>query len=250
MQVEVAAATHVGRKRKTNADCFLLNEAAGLYTVADGMGDTPRAGAVARMALDAVHELFLAPWSFLPPVERSPSEAAERLTLGVMQANGRLYAPGRTKEQGVGTTFAGVIICGARLCVAHAGNSRVSLLRSGSRCFARLTEDDTVFNDALWRGVPYDVAAALPNGRALTRVLGWWPAVSVNPTIERWEPGDVVVVCTDGLSDRVEAPTIGRVLSDFRDLGAAAQNLVDRANEAGGWDNSTVVLVRWGARAT
>jgi serine/threonine protein phosphatase PrpC len=245
MQLEVAAATHVGRRRKTNADAHVANHAAGLYAVADGIGDTPRSGIVAKMALEAVSELFLPPWSFLPLADRTPGEASERLLLGVAQASGRLYAPGRTKEQQVGTTFAAVVICGSRLCVGHAGDSRVGLLRRRQQRLAQLTEDDTVFCDSLWRGVPYDVAADLPNRHALTRALGLWPSVMVRPTIEQWEPGDVVAIYTDGVSDRVEAPAIAHVLMEFEDLGAAAQRLIDRANEAGGSDNSTLVLVRW-----
>jgi protein phosphatase len=245
MQIEVAAATHVGRRRKTNADAHLVHDAAGFYAVSDGMGDTPRSGVVAKMALEAVRELFLPPWSFLPLADRTPGEAMERLFLGVARANARLYAPQRTEEQRVGATFAGVVLCGHRLCVGHAGDSRVGLLRRRQRRLVPLTEDHTVFCDALWRGVPHDVAAALPNGHVLTRLLGLCPTVRVRPTVERWEPGDVVAIYTDGLSDRVEATAIAHVLLEFEDLGAAAQHLIDRANEAGGGDNSTIVLVRW-----
>jgi protein phosphatase len=247
MELKVAAATHVGRRRKANADAFLLNDAAGVYTVADGMGDTTRSGIVAKMALEAVHELFLTPWSWLPPAERDAREAAERLFLGMMQANGRLYAPGRPKERRDGTTFAGVVVCGANLCIGHAGDSRVALLRRGERRLARLTEDDTVISDALWRGEPYDVAALRPNADALTCALGVWPSIKVAPIIERWEPGDVVALYTDGISDRVEPQVITEVLLEYEDLGEAAQRLIDRANGAGGGDNATLVLVRWAA---
>src|SRR5689334_18650725 len=94
VRIEVAAATHVGR-RATNADAFVLDQAASLYGVADGIGDVPRSRLVAQAGLDAVRELFPQPWALLPPPERSAGEARDRFQMGLVHAHVRLLLPWR-----------------------------------------------------------------------------------------------------------------------------------------------------------
>lgn len=245
MHIDVAAATDTGRRRKTNADAFLVDEAAGIFAVADGMGDTERSGVVARLALDAVRERFAPPWSLLPPADRSADEAAERLMLGVVQANTRLYVPGRPVPPRVGTTFAGVVICGERLCVAHAGDSRVYVLRGSTNQLTQVTVDHTVISEALWGGAPWARAAELHNAHALTRAIGLTPTLVPRPVVRRWAPGDVVLACTDGITDWIDHATITRTLVECDALEVAARRLVERAIATGGRDNATVVLGRW-----
>lgn len=243
MRVDVAVATDTGPYRKTNADALLVDLAAGLVAVSDGIGDTPRSAAAAKIALDAVRELFLPPWSLLPPADRSASEAADRLTLGVMQANGRLYVADRARR--LGSTFAGVVVCADTLCVGHLGDSRVYLFRPSTRKLARLTEDHTVLSDAIRRGVPDDVTAAQPNVHALTRAIGIQRAPHLRLRVTRWAPGDVVLVCTDGVTDWLDDATITRTLVERDELEAVAHRLVERAFVAGSRDNATVALARW-----
>ncbi len=208
------------------------------------MGDIPRSAIVARMALDAVGELFLAPWAARPRTERPVGEAAERLRLGLVQAHGRLYAPGRSRENRIGTTFAGVVACGESICAAHVGDSRVYLLRRSKARLARLTADHTVAGDALGRGVSRDAAAALPGAHALTRMLGVARGGNVEPMRLRWEAGDVALLCTDGVSDHVETEELASILLEVTDLDDAARRIVARASAAGAWDNATALLVR------
>jgi serine/threonine protein phosphatase PrpC len=243
MGVEVAVAADHGRRR-VNADVVLIDRAAGLFGVADGMGDTSRSRLVAGMALEAVQELFGVPWALRSPSERSTREARERLALGVVQAHGRLYAPGRLKEDRIGTTFAGVVVCEGVLCVGHVGDSRVHLLRRNEARLVQITQDHTVRGDAVCRGIPGHVAAALPRADALTRLLGATPGVEVEGNTRCWEPGDVILICTDGVSDLIAAKVMTNILLDVDDLGVAAQAIIDRARDAGGGDNATTVLVR------
>ncbi|APR86221.1 Protein serine/threonine phosphatase PrpC, regulation of stationary phase [Minicystis rosea] len=240
---EVGVATITGRRR-INADAYLIDQAAGFFAVADGMGDTPRSGVIARMALEAVRELFLSPWLDLPAAERWPGEAGERLRLGVVQANGRLYVKDREEAQRMGTTFAGAVVCSNYLCVACVGDSRVYLFRPRTGRLARLTQDDTVLAEALARGVPLEVVATRPDAHALTRAIGTERAIELWPLALRWRPGDVLLICTDGLTDRVDDGTIARTLGVGGDLAAAAQCLVRRSSTVGGEDNATVVLAR------
>lgn len=244
MRFDVGFASDIGH-RNANADALLIDEEAGIFAVADGMGDTSRSRAAAKLALEAVRELFRAPWSSLPPTDRLASEAAERLILGVMQADGRLFAEGRPADRRFGTTFAGAIVCRDHLCIGGAGDSRLYLFRPSTLRIAKLTEDDTVLNDAVWRGVPYDVAAARPMAHALTRAIGIRRALELRPVVTRWAPGDVLLACTDGVTDWLDGAAVAQTLVDCDTLEVAAHRLVERALMAGGRDNATAVLVRW-----
>lgn len=241
--IEAAAATHAVRRR-TNADAFLIDEAAGFYAVADGMGDSPRSGLVARMALEAVREIFLAPWVLLPPGERSAGEAIERMLLGLVQAHGRLYAPGRQREERIGTTFAGVVVCGDALCFGSVGDSRAYLLRRRQGTLVQVKEDDTVCGEAVLRGVSPEEAAMLPRAGVLTRLLGATSGAPVVPVLRRWEPGDAVLLCTDGVSDCVEVGALARLLLEEEGADDAAHRIIGRAIDAGGSDNATALVVR------
>ena len=240
---EAVAATHLGH-RDTNADAHLIDEVAGFFAVSDGMGDTPRSGLIARMALESAGELFLGSWPSSSPSERVVHEAVERLRLGIAQAHGRLYVPGRPREQRVGATFAGMVACAGWICFAHVGDSRVYLLRRSKARLACLTDDHTVLGDALRRGVAREVALTHPDAHAVTRMLGVTTHVEAEPLIQRWEPGDVVMLCTDGVSDRVDTEELAVILLDTEHLGEAADRVVARSIDTGGKDNATAVLVR------
>jgi protein phosphatase len=240
---EVATATRTGL-RNTNADAALVDEDAGFFAVSDGIGDTLASGLVAQTALGAIREMFLEPWSSVQPTQRSVDEAKGRLYLGVLQAHRRIFAPWRAREERVGTTFACVVACGGAICVGHTGDSRVYLLRPNKGTMVRLTRDDTVFEEAIRLGAPPEDAAQRPDARKLTRALGVSQTVNINPFTRRWEPGDIAMVCTDGVSDQLAEHVIADIVLDSSDLSTAAQILVDRATEGVGVDNSTVVLVR------
>ena len=241
--IAVAAASRTGRRR-TNADAFLFDEAAGFYAVSDGMGDTPRSALVAQMALAAVHEPFLAPWALYPRSSRSTREARGRLCLGVMQAHGRSTPRRFPRALRPGATFAGVVDCGESFAVGHVGDSRVYLLRAGEGRLARLTRDHTVAGDARRRGVARDAAVRLPDASNLTQAIGARCATPAETGAWRWDPGDTILLCTDGLSDPLDSEAIADILLGAPELGNAADRLLDGAMEAGGSDNAAVVLVR------
>jgi protein phosphatase len=244
--IEADFATNRGR-RKVNADAVLVDRAAGLLAVADGMGDDLRAASIARMALDAIQEWFGRPWSFLPLGDRGADEARERFVRGVVTANERVHALKAPGEQNVGTTFAGVVVCADGLCVAHVGDSRIYLVAGGTATPARLTEDHTVLAEMMLRmamGAPGEASAHLHNGHALTRAIGSKSAVQIEPFRVGWAPGDVVLVCTDGVSDELDAAALGRALTDVDDTQQAAARVIGAASEVAGWDNATAIVLR------
>ncbi len=241
-RIEAAAATHIGQ-RATNADAYLIDEAAGLYAVADGMGDVPLSFLVARTALEAVRESFVAPWTQYPRGQRPVSEAGGRLMLGVERAHGRLYAPWITHEQRIGTTFAGVIACGNYLCVGHVGDSRAYLVGSMGWLMP-LTKDQTVATEVRGWGLPLDRMILPADTDKLTQAIGVRSMVKLHPQARRWHPGDMVLLCTDGLSDCLDSDLIVRILLDAATVEAAAQTLIDRAAERQCRDNATAVVLR------
>jgi PPM family protein phosphatase len=208
------------------------------------MGDSVRSGIVARMGLAAVEELFGEVWAAYSTAERSVSEATDRLRLGVDQAHGRLYVPWRSRADRNGTTFAGVVVCGDSLSIAHVGDSRVYLLRRSKGRLACITVDHTVLGDAICRGIPQRAAAALPNAHTLTRTIGKASGMELELSVKRWEQGDVVLLCTDGVSDHLETPELTDILLDMDGIGDAASRIVARAIEVGGQDNATALLIR------
>ena len=244
LRIEIAAATSAGRLRRTNADAHLVDERAGILAVADGMGDSPRSAAVAKTALEAVWESFGEPWRSLPAEERSIGEAKERLLLGVVEANARLFVPGAKLSSRGGTTLVAVAMSTRHFCVTSVGDSRAYLLRRSSDRLAQLTVDDTVLQEDLQAGTPYEVAIAQRDAHALTRAIGVRPAVHPLPYIHRSAPGDVLLLCSDGFSDRVRPEEIGALLAEAEDLERAAHHLVERAKAGRSGDDVTVVIAR------
>ncbi len=244
LRIEIAAATSAGRLRRINADAYLIDERAGILAVADGMGDSPRSAAVAKMALEAVGESFGEPWRSLPAAERAIDEAKERLLLGVALANTRLFVPGAARSSRRGTTLVAVALSARHFCVTSVGDSRAYLLRRSSDRLAQITVDDTVLQEDLQAGTPYEVAIAQRDAHALTRAIGVRPAVHSLPFIHRSAPGDVLLLCSDGLSDRVRVEELGALLAEAADLERAAHHLIERAKAGRSGDDVTVVIAR------
>ena len=240
--IQAAGATTRGRRR-INADAFLADEAAGLLAVCDAMGDEPHSALMSRIALAVLREPFDQAWSQRPLPERLAGEAVARLARGVAMANRRVYEVRTTEPRWRGTTFAGVVVCRDHLCFAHVGDSRIYLLRRATGELARLTEDHTVMSDLVSQGMSHHSAAFARNSDALTRFLGNRATMEVPSDVVPWTPGDVVLVCTDGLSDFVHPEAMRRVLAEATDAAQAAKRLVHAAEELGGWDNATAAVV-------
>jgi serine/threonine protein phosphatase PrpC len=241
--IKVATATHIGT-RQENADAVLTDEVAGLFAVTDGMDDLAGSILVSREALETVQQMFGTGWASLSPAERDPEDAKRRIVEGIRRADWHLCVPYLPVTRRIGTTFAGIVVCGDTLCVAHVGDSRVYLLRRSNARLTQLTADHTVLEEDLGRGVPHDVAILNRDAHKLTRVLGVMPGGEVEAILHRWRPDDTALLCSDGISDCVEGETLKTILLEVEDLPEAAQSIVDRARKAGGRDNATVVLVK------
>ncbi|MBN2530606.1 MAG: Stp1/IreP family PP2C-type Ser/Thr phosphatase [Deltaproteobacteria bacterium] len=249
--LKVAGMSDVGRERDHNEDCFGLFPEYNLFVVADGMGGH-RAGDVAsRLAVDSIGEFFVAtsrdditwPFQFDP---NSPT-SVNRFVTAIQVGNSKIFRKSSESEahQGMGTTVVGVmgIEENSAMHVAHVGDSRCYRIRGGE--ITAVTLDHSLINDYL-RAAPdltEEQLAELPTN-VITRALGMQDKVLVDVQTITIEAGDVMLLCSDGLNGMLKDADILRIVETHRaDLQKAAQALIDGANERGGEDNITVVLV-------
>ena len=244
LRLEAAGLTHPGWRRDRNEDDLAVHPELGLFIVADGMGGHAAGEVASRMAVAAVSAALLAAG---PPSSRpSLSSAGALLVSAIQRANATIFAAAQQDSamQGMGTTIVAALTHGGRLAISHAGDSRAYLARG--RCLQRLTEDHNALNQCRDAGLDL---AALPGlaryGHALTRAVGAAETIEVDTRFVQPEPGDILLLCSDGLTCVVDDREIAAILVGCFDLGAAAERLIARANEHGGPDNVTAVLVRW-----
>jgi PPM family protein phosphatase len=229
---DTIAKTDTGRQRRENEDCAFAR--APVFVVADGMGGAQAGEVAARIAVDAFSH-------GLP----DSGSAEERLASRVQEANQRIWEQSRTRREqaGMGTTLTAAYLEDSELAIAHVGDSRAYLFRDGS--LRRLTQDHSLVDELVRRGkLTEEQAAEHPQRSIITRALGAEPTVEVDTWTYPVRPGDVILLCSDGLTSMVPEERVEEILRASVDLKVAAQQLIDEANSAGGRDNITVVLSR------
>ncbi len=253
MRLHVAGTTDVGLKRAHNEDAFLLLPEEQLYCVADGMGGHASGEVASRLAVEEMAEFFRltgrdeeATWPW--PEDPARRQDENRVLTGVKLANLRIFERAQSDERlrGMGTT----LVCahferaGGAVVVGHVGDSRAYLWRGGS--LRQVTEDHSLLNDYLKaRRLTPEEVESFPHKNVIVRALGMKETVEVDLLRLPVEEGDVLLLCCDGLSGMVDDERMGELIRlHLGDLKAAAQALVDAANEAGGVDNITCVLVQ------
>jgi protein phosphatase len=226
------ASTDVGRVRATNEDRFVARPP--LFLVADGMGGQ-NAGEIAASITADLLEARAAGGSI-----RTVAELADALG----RANAVVWEQsGRDRDlQGMGTTCTAVLVAGDRLLAAHVGDSRAYLLRGGE--LRQLTIDHTLMQRLIDEGRlrPEDVATH-PQRSVIVRAIGAAADIAPDRLTIELEPGDRLLLCSDGLSSLVATDEIAAALAGSPDPQVAAERLVELANAAGGIDNVTAVVV-------
>jgi protein phosphatase len=170
---------------------------------------------------------------------------AERLRHAVASANREIFTTAGAKPEfeGMGTTFVALLFGGERMALAHVGDSRAYLLRQGR--LRGLTDDHSIVAELLRRQeISESAAREHPHRHVLTRALGVRSQVEPDLAEMTPQPGDVFVLCSDGLTTHLDDAEISQRISQEEDLELASKSLIDAANRAGGFDNLTVVLVR------
>ena len=250
-RIEVAGETNVGRKRNHNEDNFAIMPDFGLFMVADGMGGHASGEVASKMAVDAMQEFFSQTqedpertWPY--KMDRSKGYEENRLITGIKPANLRTYetAQREAKKRGMGTTFVGIFTANDGVYVAHVGDSRVYRYRDGK--LESLTEDHSLLNDYIkMKRLTAEEIANFPHKNVIVRALGMKETVKVDTRFEVPALNDIYLLCSDGLCGPVEDEDIARTLAEYPDIKVATSKLIERANENGGPDNVTAVLVRW-----
>jgi PPM family protein phosphatase len=226
-----AGRTDPGRKRRRNEDAFVLEPP--LFAVADGMGGAQAGEVASRLAAAAFRE-------FHEVDEMAPDERVRAL---VQEANRRIYDRARsdTGATGMGTTITAALLEGEQVTIGHVGDSRAYRLREGE--LEQLTEDHSLVADLMRSGrLTPEEAETHPQRSVITRALGTDPEVDVDTMSVEASPGDVFLLCSDGLTTMVADEQILELLAGASSLEEAAKALVKAANKGGGEDNVTVVL--------
>ncbi|WP_418790481.1 Stp1/IreP family PP2C-type Ser/Thr phosphatase [Phosphitispora sp. TUW77] len=230
--------SHVGRVRKNNEDNCCVCDDLQLLAVADGMGGHKAGEVASKLALDDISG-YLRNNSAI--IEEDPAEA---LRMAFRHANTMVYEyaqQDREKFRGMGTTVTAALIRGERIYVAHVGDSRAYLVRCST--IKLLTSDHSLVNELLMNGsLTQEEAENHPQKNVLTRAIGTTASVDVDIVEENIIKGDIIILCTDGLSNMVNLEEIGEMAGEGDSLGDAARHFIEMALDRGGDDNITVVL--------
>ncbi len=246
---EAFGLTDVGRKRQHNEDAMLVDPALGLFVVADGMGGHAAGEVASARATEVVRQHILANKHLLKDLGSNPSQdsrsaAAALIEVAVQRACADIYkmALADSTKRGMGTTFVCLAVGGNKAVIGHVGDSRVYLVRHG-QCH-RLTEDHTLVAAQLKAGtITKEQAASSQYRNVITRAVGIQESVQVDTLIVDLVPGDTFILCSDGLHGYLEDEEMLPLVSGMGP-GDLPRKLVDIANERGGKDNITAVVVK------
>ncbi|MBW1760478.1 MAG: Stp1/IreP family PP2C-type Ser/Thr phosphatase [Deltaproteobacteria bacterium] len=254
MNFTAAGLSDVGLQREHNEDSYCILSEHRLFVVADGMGGHRGGDVASHMATKEITAFFDATsvdgddveWPSEENSRLSPDQ--NRLVSAVKLANQRIFqaSVGNSSVQGMGTTVVGAFYArdDQKIHIAHVGDSRAYRIRAGA--ITQLTRDHSLLNDYLlvMPNLTDAQRERLPSN-VITRALGMQDGVAVDVHCEDVEPGDVYVLCSDGLNGMVGDERILDIVHNAGpDVETAAKALIAQANQNGGEDNITVVVVR------
>jgi serine/threonine protein phosphatase PrpC len=249
--------TNVGMKRAHNEDNHILVPEENLFVVADGMGGHASGEVASEIAVTSVAEFFRKTsadeeqtWPYKE--EKGLRYEENRLVAGIKLANRRIFetAQADVRKRGMGTTVVGMLFTNNGAYVGHCGDSRGYRYRGGQ--LEQLTEDHSLLNDYLknHKLTPEEIEA-FPHKNVIVRALGMKDSVQVDVSRLEPLPGDVYLICSDGLSGMVKDEEMHAMIHEWQsdpartnDIDGLCRALIDAANRNGGTDNVTCVLVK------
>jgi PPM family protein phosphatase len=250
MKVVSAGLTDVGRKRNHNEDSFLIDDELQLYVVADGMGGHAGGGTASRIAVETIDkELRRSRESRDNPFATSPNlqdsllpdalrTAVERACLAIFTT-----AQEDPRLSGMGTTVISLVVRDNHAFFAHVGDSRAYLVRGP--LIQQVSEDHSLVNEQIKAGmITPEEAKHSRYKNIITRSVGFEEEVQVDVMGVVAEPGDVFLLCSDGLANMVEDRELHEVVQATPEIAQVPQRLIDLANERGGDDNITAIVVQ------
>lgn len=242
-------ATDVGRVRDCNEDSFLVDKKLNLFVVADGMGGHAAGEVASSMACRVIRDALATERDALVEFEQGLGSTTRKDVLRLIEASvqeacSTVHQEGLNDEskRGMGTTVDSLMIIGTRGFIGHVGDSRIYLYRQGS--VHQLTEDHSLINELLKRGrLTREQIDKVQYKNAVTRAVGVYASVEVDVFDFDVLPGDRFLLCSDGLSGYLEDSEIPKLFEEVEEE-RLAQHLIDLANERGGKDNITAIVVR------
>ncbi|MFC7407512.1 Stp1/IreP family PP2C-type Ser/Thr phosphatase [Hydrogenophaga atypica] len=244
MLYQFSSRSDTGRLRTNNEDAVACEASLGLAVLADGMGGY-NAGEVASAMATGTVSTALGTWLLTHQEKASARETAIAMRLSVERANQAIHQASLDNSEftGMGTTLVVAVFSGARVLVGHVGDSRCYRWRNEQ--LSQLTRDHSLLQEQLDAGLLTPQAAQhVPYRNLVTRALGVEDQVALDVGEHVVSPGDLYLLCSDGLSDMLPDDALAQLLKNGGPEEELAQTLVDAANAAGGRDNISVILVR------
>lgn len=246
MPIELFAAVDPGRARSNNEDSVAIDPDVGLAVLADGMGGY-NAGEVASQMATTFIRTELGRWLREANSQASDADVRRAMDICVDNANRAIFHAANSNPQyaGMGTTLVVGAFHEGRLLVGHVGDSRAYRLRGGR--LQQITRDHSLLQEQIDAGlITAEQAAFSANKNLVTRAVGVEATVLLETHQHEVQPGDLYLMCSDGLSDMIDDGTIALLLQRGDPLEALGRALIEAANEAGGRDNISVILARAG----
>lgn len=244
MPFEFFSATDTGRARNNNEDSVAVDTGSSLVVLADGMGGY-NAGEVASNMATSFILTELGRWLTEASSNATDADVRRAMDICVDNANRAIFNAANSNPQyaGMGTTLVVGVFREGRLLLGHVGDSRGYRMRAG--VFTRITHDHSLLQEQIDAGLITEEQAAFSSNKNLvTRAVGVEDTVMLEAHQHDLLPGDLVLLCSDGLSDMLDDERLGALLQSCESIETGARTLIAAANEAGGKDNIAVILVR------
>jgi protein phosphatase len=242
--IEFHAAMDAGRARSNNEDSVAVDPPSQLAVLADGMGGYNAGEVAANMATSFI-STELGRWLREASIHATDQEVRRAMDICVDNANRAIFNAANSNPQyaGMGTTLVVAVFRGTRLLVGHVGDSRAYRVRAGR--IQQITRDHSLLQEQIDAGlITPEQAAFSANKNLVTRAVGVEDTVLLETHQHDVQPGDLYLLCSDGLSDMLDDAAIGQLALGHESLDAACTALIEAANDAGGKDNISVILVR------
>jgi protein phosphatase len=245
-----AGATHVGMKRTLNEDSIGMLPESGLFLVADGMGGHSSGEVASKLAIDTILEFFQETdkdpektWPFKE--DKTYHYAHNRLITAIKLANLRVFETAKSNEQlhGMGTTLVAAYFHSTSIYIAHVGDSRAYVFRQAK--LTQITQDHSLLNDYLKiHSLSSEEIQQFPHKNVIVRALGMKDHVLVDVVRYDRLAGDRFMLCSDGLSGMLTEEQLSKTIEQTQNLSACCDSLIHQANQAGGSDNISVIVIQ------
>ncbi len=238
LRLEVFGMTHKGLVRPNNEDNYLVDKDKGVFAVSDGMGGAASGEIASKLFIESVKKTFLR-------TIKNQEYAIKLIKKAFLMANEAIlkYATTNLEHHGMGCTGELLVFLNKSYVIGHVGDSRTYLFRN--KRLRQLTRDHTLVQDQVDKGlINKDEARMHPRRNVITRAIGISESLALDVLKGKHKNGDIFLICSDGLTSMVSDEEISKILITDQPIKVMVKALVNQANEAGGKDNITVILLK------